>query len=110
MSSRAIVSLGVWILVMVLIGTMTVGIALAFYVALTAFFALVVGGLALLSRRRADRREHEHLWGKGAGPGPYSAKTRSRDAAVRADRCGRCKSSTVAPGTTKSPDVTARTR
>lgn len=61
MSSRAIVSLGVWILAMVLIGTMTVGAALLFYVALTAFFALVVGVLMLLTRRRADRRDREFL-------------------------------------------------
>lgn len=61
MSSRAIVLLGVWILVMVLMGTMTVGISLIFYIGLTAFFTLVVGGLTLLSRRRADRREQEYL-------------------------------------------------
>ncbi len=61
MSSRAIVSLGVWILVMVLVGTMTVGIALIFYILLTAFFALVVGGLTVMSRRRADRREQRYL-------------------------------------------------
>lgn len=58
MSSRAIVSLGVWILAMVLIGTMTVGFALLFYVALTAFFAVVVVIMMLITRHREeDRRE-----------------------------------------------------
>ncbi|GAA4255696.1 hypothetical protein FW320_18020 [Azospirillum sp. Vi22] len=54
MSSRAIVSLGVWILAMVLIGTLTVGVALLFYVALTAFFAVVVAILMLVTRQRDD--------------------------------------------------------
>ncbi|MBK3775555.1 hypothetical protein JJL56_00635 [Azospirillum sp. YIM DDC1] len=54
MSSRAIVSLGVWILAMVLIGTMTVGVALLFYVALTAFCAVVVAILMLITRQRDD--------------------------------------------------------
>ncbi|TWA87693.1 hypothetical protein FBZ83_101556 [Azospirillum brasilense] len=57
MSSRAIVSLGVWILAMVLIGTLTVGVALLFYVALTAFFAVVVAILMLVTRQRDD--EHK---------------------------------------------------
>ncbi len=52
MSSRAIVSLGVWILAMVLIGTMTVGVALLFYVALTAFFAVVVAVMMAITRHR----------------------------------------------------------
>lgn len=56
MSARAIVSLGVWILAMVLIGTMTVGLALAFYLMLTLAFAVVVAGLTLLARRRDSRR------------------------------------------------------
>ncbi|MDQ2103211.1 hypothetical protein QSG27_10955 [Azospirillum sp. C340-1] len=54
MSSRAIVSLGVWILAMVLIGTMTVGVALLFYVALTAFFAVVVVIVMFITRQRDD--------------------------------------------------------
>lgn len=54
MSSRTIVSLGVWILFMVLIGTLTVGMALAFYVLLTLFFALVVGVLMLITRTRSE--------------------------------------------------------
>lgn len=57
MSSRAIVSLGVWILAMVLIGTLTVGVALLFYVALTAFFAVVAAILMLVTRQRDD--EHK---------------------------------------------------
>ncbi|MBK3732674.1 hypothetical protein GAY29_06035 [Azospirillum brasilense] len=57
MSSRAIVSLGVWILAMVLIGTLTVGVALLFYVALTAFFAVVVAILMLVTRQRNE--EHK---------------------------------------------------
>ncbi|ALJ37615.1 hypothetical protein D9623_20020 [Azospirillum brasilense] len=59
MSSRAIVSLGVWILAMVLIGTLTVGVALLFYVALTAFFAVVVAILMLVTRQRDD--EHKKI-------------------------------------------------
>lgn len=39
---------------MVLIGTLTVGMALAFYVLLTVFFALVVGILMLITRPRAE--------------------------------------------------------
>ena len=54
MSSRTIVSLGVWILLMVLLGTLTVGMALAFYVVLTVFFALVVGLLMLMTRPNAE--------------------------------------------------------
>ncbi len=54
MSSRAIVSLGVWILAMVLIGTMTVGVTLLFYVALTAFFAVVVIIMMVITRSRDD--------------------------------------------------------
>lgn len=54
MSSRTIVSLGVWILLMVLIGTLTVGMALVFYVLLTIFFALVVGVLMLITRPRTE--------------------------------------------------------
>ncbi len=57
MSSRAIVSLGVWILAMVLLGTMTVGLALFFYVALTAFFAVVVGVMMLITRRREQGKQ-----------------------------------------------------
>ncbi|MDR6773744.1 hypothetical protein [Azospirillum sp. BE72] len=56
MSARAIVSLGVWILAMVLLGTMTVGLALAFYVLLTLCFAVVVAALTLLVRRRDNHR------------------------------------------------------
>ncbi|MHA7063967.1 hypothetical protein [Azospirillum argentinense] len=59
MSSRAIVSLGVWILAMVLIGTLTVGVALLFYVALTAFFAVVVAILMLITRQRDN--EHKTI-------------------------------------------------
>lgn len=54
MSSRTIVSLGVWILLMVLLGTLTVGMALAFYVVLTVFFAVVVGVLMLITRPKAE--------------------------------------------------------
>ncbi|MBK1842646.1 hypothetical protein JHL17_35155 [Azospirillum sp. YIM B02556] len=62
MSARAIVSLGVWILAMVLLGTMTVGLALAFYLMLTLCFTVIAAGLALLARRREDhRREQSYL-------------------------------------------------
>lgn len=57
MSSRAIVSLGVWILAMVLIGTMTVGLALFFYVALTVFFA-IIGLIMMLVTRHRDEERH----------------------------------------------------
>lgn len=59
MSARAIVSLGVWILAMVLIGTMTVGLALAFYLMLTLCCAVVVAGLTLLARRRDSHRSEQ---------------------------------------------------
>ncbi|WP_042445589.1 hypothetical protein [Azospirillum sp. B510] len=62
MSARAIVSLGVWILAMVLVGTLTVGLALAFYVMLTLCFAVVVAALSLFVRRRENhRREQSYL-------------------------------------------------
>lgn len=54
MSSRSIVALGLWFLLMVLVGTMTVGMALAFYLAVTAFFAVLVGVLMLVTRHRED--------------------------------------------------------
>lgn len=54
MSARVIVSLGVWILAMVLVGTMTVGLALVFYAIMTAFFAVVVGVLMVLTRRPVE--------------------------------------------------------
>ncbi len=54
MSSRSIVALGLWILLMVLLGTLTVGMALAFYVAVTAFFAVLAVVLMLVTRRRGD--------------------------------------------------------
>lgn len=52
MSARIIVTLGIWILAMVLMGTMTVGSATAFYVVITLFFAAVVGIMTVISRRR----------------------------------------------------------
>ncbi|PWC34018.1 hypothetical protein [Azospirillum sp. TSO35-2] len=61
MSARVIVSLGVWILVTVLLGTLTIGLALAFYVLLTVCFAVLVLALTLLARRRDDRRDHSYL-------------------------------------------------
>ncbi len=54
MSSRSIVALGLWILLMVLLGTLTVGMALAFYVAITAFFAVLAVVLMLVTRHRGD--------------------------------------------------------
>lgn len=54
MSSRSIVALGLWFLLMVLVGTMTVGMALAFYLAVTAFFAVVVAVLMVVTRHRED--------------------------------------------------------
>ncbi|HYD65764.1 hypothetical protein [Azospirillum sp.] len=57
MSARTIVSLGLWILLMVLVGTMTVGIALAFYVAMTAFFGAVVAVMMIIARHRTHPKE-----------------------------------------------------
>lgn len=54
MSSRTIVSLGVWILLMVLLSTLTVGMTLVFYILLTGFCAVVVGVLTVLTRPRAE--------------------------------------------------------
>lgn len=39
---------------MVLLGTMTVGMAIAFYLSLTVFFAVVVAVMMLVTRRRAE--------------------------------------------------------
>ncbi len=61
MSSRVIVSLGVWILATVLISTMMVGAALLFYVAMTAFFAVFIGVLTVATRRPKGRRDHGYL-------------------------------------------------
>jgi uncharacterized membrane protein len=61
MSSRVIVSLGVWILATVLISTMMVGAALLFYVAITAFFAVLIGVLTVVTRRPKSRRDHGYL-------------------------------------------------
>ncbi len=61
MSSRVIVSLGIGILAMVLIGTMLVGAALLFYAVMTAVFAVVIAILALATRRPKDRRDHGYL-------------------------------------------------
>ncbi|PWC56398.1 hypothetical protein [Azospirillum sp. TSO22-1] len=58
MSSRSIVALGLGILLMVLLGTLTVGMALAFYVAVTVFFAVLVGVLLLIARHRGDHDGH----------------------------------------------------
>lgn len=58
MTARTIVSLGVWILLMVLVGTMTVGVTLAFYVAMTAFFAIVVAVIMVTTRERGDTRQN----------------------------------------------------
>lgn len=49
--------MGVWILLMVLVGTFTVGIAFAFYIAMTAFFGIVVAVLMVISRRRLAAAE-----------------------------------------------------
>ena len=54
MSSRSIVALGLWFLLMVLVGTLTVGMALAFYVGVLAFFAALVAVLMLVTRHRGD--------------------------------------------------------
>ncbi|WP_029007806.1 hypothetical protein [Azospirillum halopraeferens] len=58
MSARTIVLLGVWILVMVLIGTLTVGMTPGFYLGTTAFFAVVVAVLMVVSRGRSNHHRH----------------------------------------------------
>ncbi|WP_158043855.1 hypothetical protein [Skermanella pratensis] len=63
MSDRAIVALGVWLLLLVLMGTATIGIATAFYIGLGTVMAALAAILFIASRRRADGRH------AGAGPG-----------------------------------------
>jgi len=50
-SARTIVALGVWGLLMVLLGTNTVGIGLAFFVGMGLLFATVIT-IILVSQRR----------------------------------------------------------
>lgn len=52
MSTRATVALGVWVLLMVLVGTMTVGVTAAFYLGMVVVLALIVAVLMVLTRRR----------------------------------------------------------
>lgn len=58
MTSRTIVALGLVFLLMVLVGTLTVGMALAFYVGVIVFFAVLVGILMLVTRQRDDGEHH----------------------------------------------------
>lgn len=57
MSARAIVSLGIWVLFMVLVGTMTVGITVAFYVFMAISVGVAVVLLIVLKRRPPDSRQ-----------------------------------------------------
>jgi hypothetical protein len=57
MSARAIVLMGVWSLFMVLLGTLTVGIGLMFYLFMLLLFAAITGVLVLVARHHS-------------GPGP----------------------------------------
>lgn len=57
MSVRANVSLGVWVLFMVLIGTMTVGIDLAFLVFMVIGLGVAVAFLMFLRSRRSPDRQ-----------------------------------------------------
>ena len=63
MSDRAIVALGVWLLSLVLMGTATIGIAIAFYIGLGTVMAALAAILFIASRRRAGGRH------AGARPG-----------------------------------------
>ncbi|EWY41389.1 membrane protein [Skermanella stibiiresistens SB22] len=63
MSDRAIVALGVWLLLLVLMGTATIGIAIAFYIALGLVMLLLAAILFVTSRRRTSARQA----GTGAG-------------------------------------------
>ena len=56
MSDRAIVALGVWLLSLVLMGTATIGIAIAFYIGLGTMMAALAAILFIASRRRAGGR------------------------------------------------------
>lgn len=55
MTTRATVAMGVWVLLMVLIGTMTVGIASSFYLGMVGVLAVVVAALMIVSRYRGQR-------------------------------------------------------
>jgi ABC-type nickel/cobalt efflux system permease component RcnA len=57
MSDRAIVALGVWLLLLVLMGTATIGIAMAFYIALGLVMLLLAAILFVTSRRRTSARQ-----------------------------------------------------
>jgi hypothetical protein len=52
MSALQIVALGLWVLLMVLVGTITVGFTLVFYAALVSFSAVVAVVLMVISRRK----------------------------------------------------------
>jgi len=56
MSDRAIVALGVWLLLLVLMGTATVGIAIAFYIGLGAVIAVLATIMFIVARKRANHR------------------------------------------------------
>ena len=56
MSDRTIVALGVWLLLLVLIGTATIGMALVFYMTIGLIAATLAAGLFLMGRRRQALR------------------------------------------------------
>ncbi|MBI1206458.1 MAG: hypothetical protein GC191_04120 [Azospirillum sp.] len=58
MSARTIVLMGVWSLFMVLLGTMTVGNSLAFYIFMATILAAAVGLLVFVSRRSSGPSGH----------------------------------------------------
>jgi hypothetical protein len=57
MSDRAIVALGVWLLLLVLIGTATVGLAVLLSIGIGTGIAALATTLFIASRRRSAARE-----------------------------------------------------
>jgi hypothetical protein len=51
LSARAIVAIGVWSLFMVLLGTMTIGVGLVFFVGMGLLFASLITVLLVTQRR-----------------------------------------------------------
>ena len=56
MSDRAIVALGVWLLLLVLIGTATIGIAVVLSIGIETGVAALAAMLFIASRRRSGGR------------------------------------------------------
>ncbi|HYD32459.1 MAG TPA: hypothetical protein VEB64_16575 [Azospirillaceae bacterium] len=55
MTTRATVAMGVWVLLMVLVGTLTVGVTSTFYFGIVGVLAVVVAALTIITRHRGQR-------------------------------------------------------